>query len=122
MVASLAGGDDVDAITASFLGAENLKLQKEEEEKERRRKREVAEHEARIRELDRRVLADEPPSGLGEKTRKKRKLPRARPRLLRTAWFYSGYKFLPRSRRLFGTNFTLFQREGGFCAVRAWKP
>ena len=28
---------------------------------------------------------------------------RARPRLLRTAWFYSGYKFLPRSRRLFDT-------------------
>ena len=39
--------------------AENLKLQKkEEDEKERRRKREEAEHEARMRELDRRVWAD----------------------------------------------------------------
>ena len=60
LVASLAGRDDVDATTVSFLVAENLKLQKkEEEEKERRRKREEAEHEARMRELDRRVWADE---------------------------------------------------------------
>ena len=47
---------------------------------------------------------------------------RARPRLLRTAWFYSGYKFLPRSRRLFGTNSTFFLRDGGARAVRTWKP
>ena len=44
--------------TVSFLLAENLELQKEEE-KERRRKWEEAEHEARMRELDRRVMADE---------------------------------------------------------------
>ena len=43
---------------------------------------------------------------------------RARPRLLRTAWFHSGYMFLPRSWRLF----ELFLREAGACAVRAWKP
>ena len=52
------------------------------------------------------------------KKRRKRRLPRsprpllvsgcclrstrARPRLLRTAWFYSGHKFLPRSRRVLG--------------------
>ena len=46
---------------------------------------------------------------------------RARPRLLRTAWFYSGYTFLPRSRRVFGTNSTLFLRESGACAVRTWR-
>ena len=73
-----------------------------------------------------------------KKKRRKRRLPRsprprlvsgcclrstrARPRLLRTAWFYSGYMFLPRSRRLFGTNSTLFLCEGGACAVRTWKP
>ena len=47
VVASLAGGDEVDATTVSFLLHENLKLQ-EEEEKERRRKREEAQHEARM--------------------------------------------------------------------------
>ena len=57
VVASLAGGDEVDATTVSFLLRENLKLQKEEEE-ERWRKREEAQHEARMRELDRRVHAD----------------------------------------------------------------
>ena len=36
---------------------------------------------------------------------------RARPRLLRNAWFYSGYMFLPRFRRFLGTNSTLFLRE-----------
>ena len=48
--------------TVSFLLRENLKLQKEdeeEEEKERRRKWEEAQHEARMRELDHRVWADE---------------------------------------------------------------
>ena len=43
-------------------------------------------------------------------------------RLLRTAWFYSGYKFLHRSRRLFGTNSTQLLRDGGARAVRTWKP
>ena len=75
--------------------------------------------------------------GRKKKKRRKRRLPRSpRPhlvcgcclrstrastRLPRTAWFYSGYMFLPRSRRLFGTNSTLFLREGGACAVRIWK-
>ena len=60
VVASLAGGDRVDATTVAFLLREHLKLRKEEkEEKERSRKREEAQHEARMRELDRRVWADE---------------------------------------------------------------
>ena len=70
-----------------------------------------------------------------KKKRKKRRLPRssrprlvsgccrrstrARPRLLRNAWFCSGYMFLPRSRRLFGTNSTLFLREGGPWLLRS---
>ena len=44
---------------------------------------------------------------------------RARPRLLRNAWFYSGYMFLPRSRRLLGKNSTLFLREGGPWLLRS---
>ena len=60
VVPSLRGADGVDGTTVSFLLAENLKLQKkEEEEKERRRKRKEAEHEARMQELHRRVMADE---------------------------------------------------------------
>ena len=58
VVPSLRGADGVDGTTVSFLLAENLKLQKEEE-KERRRKRKEAEHEARMQELHRRVVADE---------------------------------------------------------------
>ena len=98
VVPSLRGADGVDGTTVSFLLAENLKLQKEEEEKERRRKREEAQHEARMRELDRRVMADEqlnpaesnawrkwrgflPSEPRREKKRKKKKLPRCpRPR------------------------------------------
>ena len=99
VVPSLRGADGVDGTTVSFLLAENLKLQKkEEEEKERRRKREEAEHEARMRELHRRVMAGEqlnpaesyawrkwrgflPSEPRGKKKRKKKKLPRApRPR------------------------------------------
>ena len=99
VVPSLRGADGVDGTTVSFLLAENLKLKKkEEEEKERRRKRKEAEHEARMRELDRRVWADEqlnpaesyawrkwaghlPGESRRKKKRKKKKLPRApRPR------------------------------------------
>ena len=100
VVPSLRGADGVDGTTVSCLLAENLKLQKkkEEEEKERRRKREEAQHEARMRELDRRVMADEqvnpaesyawrkwrgflPSEPRRKKKRKKKKLPRApRPR------------------------------------------
>ena len=104
VVPSLRGADGVDGTTVSYLLAGNLKLQKEEEEeeeeeKERRRKREGRwQHEARMRELDRRVWADEPltPAESNawrkwaghvrseprrKKKRKKKKLPRApRPR------------------------------------------
>ena len=59
VVPSLRGADGVDGTTVSFLLAENLKLQGGEEEEERRREREEAQHEARMRELDRRVWADE---------------------------------------------------------------
>ena len=95
VVPSLRGADGVDG-TVSFLLAENLKLQKKKEE--RRREREEAQHEARMRELDRRVWADEqltraeshawrkwagflPSEPRRKKKRKKKKLPRApRPR------------------------------------------
>ena len=60
VVPSLRGADGVDGTTVSFLLAESLKLQKKEEEKERSRKREEAQHEARMRELDRQMWADEP--------------------------------------------------------------
>ena len=99
VVPSLRSADGVDGTTISFLLAENLKLQKKkEEEKERRRKREEAQYEARMRELDRRVWADEqlnlaesyawrqwaghlPSEPRRKKKRKKKKLPRApRPR------------------------------------------
>ena len=59
VVASLDGGDEVDATTVSFLLRENLELQKEEE-KERRRTREEADYDAHMQELDRRVQADVP--------------------------------------------------------------
>ena len=99
VVASLAGGDKMDATTVAFLLREQLELlKKEKEEKERRRKREEAQHEARMRELDRRVHAGEqlnpaesyawrkwaghlPSEPRRKKKRKKIKLPRApRPR------------------------------------------
>ena len=60
--------------------------------------------------------------GRGRKKKKKRKkrLPQSsRPRLPRTAWFFSGYMFLPRSRRLLGTISALFQREGGPWLLRS---
>ena len=60
--------------------------------------------------------------GRGRKKKKKRKkrLPRSsRPRLPRTDWFFSGYMFLPRSRRLLGTISALFQREGGPWLLRS---
>ena len=57
-------------------------------------------------------------SSAPKRTRKKRrKSTRQRPRLLRTAWFYSGYMFLPRSWRLS----TPFLCEGDARAVRTWK-
>ena len=49
----------MDATTVTFLLHEHLKLRKEKEEEERRRTREEAQHEARMRELDRRVWVGE---------------------------------------------------------------
>ena len=76
----------------------------------------------RLREVVRRrhVLRQK---GRGRKKKKKRKKRRlARSRLLRIAWVYRGYKLLPRSPRLLGTNSTHFLRDGGARAVRTWKP
>ena len=70
----------------------------------------------RLREVVRRMhVHRQKGRGRKKKKRRKKRLPRSprprlvsgcclrstrpRPRLLRTAWFYSGYKFLPRSRR-----------------------
>ena len=89
----------------------------------------------RLREVVRRVhVLRQKGRGRKKKKRRKRRLPRsprprlvsgcclrsarARPRLPRTAWFHSGYMFLPQSWR----PFELFLREGGACAVRTWKP
>ena len=63
VVASLAGGDDVDATTVSFLLRKTLVL-KEEEEKERRRKKEEEEEqflEQSLQEL--RLLSETPLAG-----------------------------------------------------------
>ena len=98
-VQSLRGFDGVDNTAAKFLLQQALKLKKEEEEeKERRRKREEAQHEARMQELHRRVMANDqfnpaesyawrkwaghlPSEPRRKKKRKKKKLPRApRPR------------------------------------------
>ena len=91
-----------------------------------------------LREVVRRMHVLRQKGGGEKKKRRKRRVPRsphprlvswcclsstrARHRLQRTAWFYSGYMFLPRSQRLSGSNSTLFPREGGACAVRTWKP
>ena len=98
VVASLAGGDEVDATTVSFLLRENLMLQKikEEEEKERkwREQRKVMKaefmalmalpsftplQESRMRELVEALEAHDackPSSGSSRRKRKKRRLPR----------------------------------------------
>ena len=71
--------------------------------------------------------------GRKKKKRRRKRLPRSprprpvsgcclrstRSRLLRTARFYCGYMFLPRSRRLCGTISTLFLREGGPWLLRS---
>ena len=109
MVASLRGDDGVDGTSLWYFLRNNLarkkkeeeeeKLgKKEKEEEERRQKREEAQHEARMRELDRRVWAGEqlnpaesyawrkwaghlPSEPRRKKKRKKKKHPRApRPR------------------------------------------
>ena len=88
VVASLAGRDDVDGTTVSFLLAENLKLQKkvEEEEKERRRKRleagdreeiSLAVHEEAAAALERaRLLLVQAGKRRKRKKRRKRRTPR----------------------------------------------
>ena len=108
-----AAGDAVDAVTVEFL-VEWALLEPEEQERIRkaeRRKRERRKKQEETLNLE-----------VGKRKRKKKrkkKLPRtsSRPHLAS-----SGYKFLPRSRRLFGTNSTHFLRGGGARAVRTWKP
>ena len=108
-----AAGDAVDAVTVEFL-VEWALLEPEEQERIRmaeRRKRERRKKQEETQNLE-----------VGKRKRKKkrkRKLPRtsSRPRLA-----CSGYKFLPRSPRRFGTNSTFFLRDGGARAVRTWKP
>ena len=94
----LAGGDATDDVTVAFLVAAALEEKDEEEKARVRRQREAAEHEARMRELDRRVQNDVPLTPAESrvwmrwaghlppkkrKKRRKRKLPRnsSRPRL-----------------------------------------
>ena len=104
VVASLAGRDDVDGTTVSFLLAENLKLQKkvEEEEKERRRKRleagdreeiSLAVHEEAAAALERaRLLLVQAGKRRKRKKRRKRRTPRTssipgRTRRRQRQWF-----------------------------------
>ena len=98
-----AAGDAVDAVTVEFL-VEWALLEPEEQERigmaERwKRERRKKQEETQNLEVGKRK----------RKKKRKRKLPRTS---LRPRWAYSGYKFLPQSRRLFGTNSTFF-RDGG---------
>ena len=68
VVASLRGGDDVDATTVSFLLCKTLVLKKKEEEKERRRKLEEEEEEEKEQFLEQsmqelRLLSETPLAG-----------------------------------------------------------
>ena len=94
-VASMAGGDSVDGTALRFLVKKALDRKKEEEEQAKvKRQKEVAEHERRMRVLDRRVWADEqltpeesyawrawaghlPGGKRKRKKRRKRKLPKS---------------------------------------------
>ena len=127
----LAGGDATDDVTVAFLVAAALEEKKDEEEKARvRRQREAAEHEARMRELDRRVQNDVPLSPAESrawmrwaghlppkkrKRRRKRKLPRnsSRPRL---AARHLG-RYGPEGHLCRDTEAASVAR-----AVRTWKP
>ena len=95
----LAGGDATDDVTVAFLVAAALEEKKDEEEKARvRRQREAAEHEARMRELDRRVQNNVPLSPaesrawlkwarhLPPKKRKKRRKRETSSQLFTLAW------------------------------------
>ena len=96
----------VDARMVQYLLKAVLVLRKEQAAETRMRELALVDHAASLTKRKR-------------KKKRKRKLPRtsSRPRLA-----YSGYKFLPQSRRLFGTNSTFFLRDGGARAVRTWKP
>ena len=129
--------DGVDAAALSFLVAHSLaqqekekvkeneraKVKRNKEEKEERRMKSINEmvrvelpvtHEER--EAWRRWIASSSSSSSGKrrkrKKRRKKRLLRA-PRPQRSAWLYSGYMFLPRSRRLSGKNSTQLLRGGG---------
>ena len=127
----LAGGDAMDDVTVAFLVGAALEEKRHEEEKARvRRQREAAEHEARMRELDRRVQNDVPLSSAESrawmrwaghlppkkrKKRRKRKLPRnsSRPCLAaRHLGWYGSEGHLCRD-----TETASVAR-----AVRTWKP
>ena len=116
--------DQVDDRAVQILLQLALERKKREEEKEERRRAEEEKHERRMQLLNQRVGHDMPlteaewaawrqwmgivpssSSSAGTKRKRKKKRKKKLPR--------SGYKFLPRSRRLFGTNSTLFLREGG---------
>ena len=95
-----APAEAIDGRTLRYLLKANLARKKyEEEEEEEKKKQEKAAESRRTAQ----ALMDHAASLPKRKRKKKRKkkLPR------------SGYKFLPWSRRLFGTNSTLFLREGG---------
>ena len=123
VVPSMASGDSVDGITLNFLLKVTLAWKQKEEEAEERKKQEK--QRKREQEEERRqavqALTDLFNSGALSSSSRRRKKKRTK-RLLRTAWFYSGYMFMPRSWRLFWTNSTQLQREGGARAVRTWKP
>ena len=147
LVPSKACGDSVDGITLKFLLKGTLAKKKWKKRRQRRGRSggSSARWSKRRRggELSKPCTTSSPPglsllssSRRRKKKRKKRLLraaPRSvsgcclrsawtRPRLLRTAWLYSGYLFMPRSWRPFWTNSTQRLREGGARAVRTWKP
>ena len=98
-----APAEAIDGRTLRNLLKVNLARKKNEEE-EKKKQEKAAESRRRAQ-----ALVDRAASLPNRKKKKKRKkkLPR------------SGYKFLPRSRRLFGTNSTLFLREGGPWLLRS---
>ena len=98
----------IDGRTLRYLLKANLARKKYEEEEEEEEEKKYQERAAETRRRAQ-ALLDHAVSLPKRKRKKKRKkkLPR------------SGYKFLPRFRRLFGTNSTLFLREGGPWLLRS---
>ena len=70
-----------------------------------------------VRKRERRMKLEEKQNlEVGERKRKKKRKRKLLLNSSRPCLVYSGYKFLPRSQRLFGTNSTLCLRVGGVCA------